>query len=132
MSRGKKTRRPIYQRLIDFNVNFSRDWVHTALLDSFCDSIGLTPIGRHPKCNIDYIYNFNMSRFSILDHFLLSGSLFNHCVVEASLLHSMDNTSDRDPIIVSLDLDVNFLGLSQRNITLRVSWATAANRDLEA
>jgi len=44
----------------------------------------------------------------------------------------VDNTSDHDPIIVSLDLDVNFVGLSQRNITPRVSWARAANSDLEA
>jgi len=116
----------------DFYVDFSRDWVHTALLDSFCDSIGSTPIVRHPKCNIDYSYNFNMSSFSILDHFLLSGFLFNHCVVEACVLYSVDNTSDHDPIIVSLDLDVNFVGLSQRNMMPQVSWARAANSDLEA
>jgi len=115
----------------DFNVDFSRDWVYTALLDSLCDNIGLTPIARHPKCNIDYSYNFNMSRFSILDQFLLSGFLFNYCVVEASVLHSVDNTSDNDPIDL-LDLDVNFVGLSQRNITPQVSWARAANSDLEA
>jgi len=47
----------------DFNVEFIRDLVHTALLDSFCDSISLTPIVRHPKCNIDYSYNFNTRRF---------------------------------------------------------------------
>jgi len=64
----------------EFNVDFSRDWVHTALLNSFCDSIGLTPIVRHPICNMDYSYNFNIRRFSILDHFLLSGSLYYHCV----------------------------------------------------
>jgi len=84
------------------------------------------------KCNIDYSYNFNTSRFSILDHFLLSGSLFNHYVVEACVLHNVDNTSDHDPIIVSLDLDVNFVALSQRNITPQVSWARAASNDLEA
>jgi len=64
-----------------------------ALLDSFRDSIGLMPIVRHPKCNIDYSCNFNTSRFCILDHFLLSGSLFNHFVVEAFVLHSVDNMS---------------------------------------
>jgi len=61
-----------------------------------------------------------MSRFSKLDHFLLSGTLFNQCVVEAFVLRIMDNMSDHDPIIVGLDLDVNFVGLSQRNITPRV------------
>jgi len=68
--------------------------------------------------------------FNILDHFLLSGSLFNHCVVEAFVLNNVDNTSDHDLIIVSLDLDVNFVGLSQRNITPRVSWSRAASSEI--
>jgi len=28
----------------DFNVDFCRDWEHTALLNSFCDEAGLTPV----------------------------------------------------------------------------------------
>ena len=28
----------------DFNVDISRDRLHTAMLDSFCDSMGLNPI----------------------------------------------------------------------------------------
>jgi len=73
-----------------------------------------------------------MSRSSILDHFFAIKFLFNHCVVEAFVLHIVDNTSDHYPIIVSLDLDVNFVGLSQRNITPRVSWARAGSSDSEA
>jgi exonuclease III len=38
----------------DFNVDFSRDRLHTAMLDSFCDNTGLNPIVRHAKCSIDY------------------------------------------------------------------------------
>jgi hypothetical protein len=61
----------------DFNVNFRRGRSHTALLNDFCDDVGLTPIVRHPSYNADYTYNFNMNRFSILDHFILSGALYN-------------------------------------------------------
>jgi len=63
---------------------------------------------------------------------MLSGSLFNHRVVEAFVLHSVEDTSDHDPIIVNLDLDVNFVALLQRNITPRVSWTRAASSNLEA
>jgi len=30
-----------------FNVDFCRDWAYTALLNSFCDEAGLTPVIRH-------------------------------------------------------------------------------------
>jgi len=73
-----------------------------------------------------------MSLFSILGHFLLSGSLFNHCVVETCVLHSVDNTSDHDPISVSLDLDIYFVVRSQQTITPRMSCARAASSESEA
>jgi hypothetical protein len=41
----------------DFNVDFRRDRSHTALLDGFCDDVGLTPIVRHPAYNVDYTSN---------------------------------------------------------------------------
>jgi hypothetical protein len=56
----------------DFNVDFSTYILHTALLNSFCDNIWLSAITRHNKCTIDYSYHFNLIRFSILYHFLLS------------------------------------------------------------
>jgi len=114
----------------DFNVDFNRDWVHTALLDSFCDNIGLSPIIRHLNSNIDYTYNFNMTRFSILDHFLLSGTLFAASVMSASVVHDVDNTSDHDPLVLNLLLDARYIGLSNRVFTPHVSWAKASDYDL--
>ena len=61
----------------DFNVDFSRPRVHTALLRGFCDDQGLHAAVEHHNSTVDYTYNFNMIRFSILDHFLLSPALFN-------------------------------------------------------
>jgi len=37
----------------DFNVDFSREWLHTAILNSFCDDLGLRPVDQHAQCNID-------------------------------------------------------------------------------
>ena len=64
----------------DFNVDLNRERTHTALLGSFCDNTGLLPILRHPLCTVDYTYNFNMMRFNVLDHFLLSAALFDMCL----------------------------------------------------
>jgi len=114
----------------DFNVDFSRDWVHTALLNSFCDNVGISPIVCHTLCNIDYSYNFNMSRFNVLDHFLLSGTLFDKCVESASVLHSTDNTSDHDPILLQLKLDACYIGQAERVFVPHISWVKASANDL--
>jgi len=42
-----------------------------------------------------------MSRFSAIDHFLLSGTLFAKAVDYVYVLHESDNTSDHDPFIYS-------------------------------
>ena len=57
----------------DFNVDLSRAWVHTAMLKSFCENNGLEPAVMHKNSKVDYTYSFNMCRFNILDHFLVSG-----------------------------------------------------------
>ena len=114
----------------DFNVDFNRDWMHTALVNSFCDEVGFSPVVRHAKCTIDYSYNFNMERFNILDHFLLSGTLFNVSMQSAFVVHDVDNTSDHEPIFLHLELDATYIGQSQRVFTPRASWVKAGDDDL--
>jgi len=87
----------------DFNVNFNRVSCHTAPLDSFCTNVDLLPVIRHASSVIDYTYNFSMSRFSILDHFLLSIDLFCTSVESAFVSHSVDNCSDHDLLSSSSD-----------------------------
>ena len=64
----------------DFNVDLSRDRLHTELLNSFCVNLGLHALMRHNRCTIDYSYNFNMDRFKVLDHFLLSSTVFENLI----------------------------------------------------
>ena len=90
----------------DFNVDLSRTWVHTAMLDSFCSNIDLHYALRHDKCHIDYSYSFNSCRFSVLDHFLLSGTLFDESIDNVYVEHSIDNLSDPEPIILQLSLNI--------------------------
>jgi hypothetical protein len=114
----------------DFNVDFSRNRLHTAMLDSFCDNTGLNPIVRHEKCSIDYSYHFNMTRFGVLDHFLLSGTLFSKSVEQAYVIHDPDNTSDHDPIAIKFMFELQHIGICARVYKPRVSWAKATESDL--
>ena len=71
-----------------------------------------------------------MTRFNTLDHFMLSGTLFNTCVDGTSVIHDVVNTSDHDPIFLRLHLDVKYIGLAKRVFMSRASWAKAVDADL--
>jgi hypothetical protein len=71
-----------------------------------------------------------MQRFSILDHFILSGTLFDMCVAGVSVHHDVDNLSDHDPIVLQLNIDVQFVALADRVFTPRVSWVKASDNDV--
>jgi len=114
----------------DFNVDFCRDRIHTGLLKGFCDEIGLNPTIRHAASTVDYTYNFDMKRFSILDHFIISGILFDNCISTVSVLHEIDNLSDHDPIFLDLNIDVKHAELRARIFTPRISWVKASNKEL--
>ena len=114
----------------DFNVDFSRSWLHTALLSSFCENVNVKPVCHHPSCVIDYSYNFDMIRFQVLDHFLLSGVLYDKCVERAYVVHDVDNLSDHDPILLDIGLDIQYVGLSAKVYTPRPSWRKASQTDL--
>jgi len=61
-------------------VDFSRNWMHTDLLNAFCSSRIVSPILQYPCSTVDFTYNFNMNLFSIIDHFILSDHLFNQSI----------------------------------------------------
>jgi hypothetical protein len=54
---------------------------------------------------------------------LLSGSLYENSINNVFALHSTDNTSDHEPIILQLTLEVNAIGFHQRIHAPRTSWA---------
>jgi len=87
----------------DFNVDLSRAWVHTAVLNSFCSNTDLCYALRHDKSQVDYSYSFNCCRFNVLDHFHLSETLFNESVDSVSVLHDIDNLSEVYHFTVKLE-----------------------------
>jgi len=105
--------------------------MHTALFNSFCDDLGISPTAKPAQCTTDYTYNFNMNYFSVTDHFILSGTLFDDCVERVVVSHDVDNTSDHDPIFLHLNLAVNNAKVSTRVFTPRVSWVKASVHDYD-
>ena len=76
--------------------------MHTSIMTSFCDSNGLCFGTSHQHSSVDYTYQFNMSRFSIIDHFLLSKTLFTKAFDRVCSLHDTDNMSDHEPVVLHL------------------------------
>ena len=94
-------------------------------MKSFCDNTGLSPVALHPAANVDYTYHFGLSRFSVLDHFLLSRTLFHNAVDDMYVLHNIDNASDHDPIALRLNVLVKHIQCAERAHTPHVSWVKA-------
>ena len=116
----------------DFNVDFSRARsLHTTLLNHFCTHVGLVPIANHSVNSVDFSYHFNHERFSYIDHFLLSPILFDTAVLDSRAIHSVDNTSDHEPLILQLNFKTDILQVNDKTHVARPSWVRAKARDIE-
>ena len=78
----------------DFNVDFGRDWRNNIALREFCGRTLLQPTVGHGQNAVDYSYSFNMQRFLLVDHFLVSQQLFKGSIAGIHVLHEIDNLSD--------------------------------------
>jgi exonuclease III len=115
----------------DMNVDLSREWQHTTLLRDFCDMTMLFPVITHSLSSIDYTYHFNKLRFNVLDHFLLSGDMFETCIRCVSVMHDVDNASDHEPLILHLDISIARLVSSSSCYTYRPVWSKASREEIE-
>ena len=109
----------------DFNVDFSRNWVHTDLLNDFCSSRNESPLIRHPCGNIDFTYNFSIKSFSVIDHFIFFNQLFNSLVKSISATQDVDDMSDHDPLFVELELAVTHCMFRRLKHETKPSWHSA-------
>jgi len=115
----------------NFNVDFNKHKLHSSLLSNFCDGNNLSVAANHRSCDIDYTYNFCVSRFSFIDHFILPRVLFETSIVSCVVTHDGDNLSDHDPITITLDIDLNCVASSSRCYLKRHAWYKAKACDIE-
>jgi len=109
----------------DFNVDFNRDWVNTSVLRNFCKECNLYPVDDHGSNTVDYTYHFVMQRFHCVDHFIVSEQLFLEAVCNISVDHSLDNTSDHDPIGMQLLFNMQRFSAQPRSFVPKVAWHKA-------
>ena len=76
--------------------------MHSKLLQDVCNMNDLRVATLHDSCSIDFTYNFNMDRFSFIDHFIVPAAVYETCFGVCSVRHDGDNLSDHDPILLSL------------------------------
>jgi len=89
----------------DFNVDFNKHKKHSRLLQKVGEAIDLRVATLHNNCSIDFTHNLNMSRFSFLDHFVVSKNVHASFIDSCSVRHDGDNLTDYDPITLSLTID---------------------------
>ena len=89
----------------DFNVDFNKHKVPSRLLRDICNDNDLRFATLHDDCRIDYTYNFNLSRFSFIDHFIVSATVYESYIESCSVRHDGDNLSDNDTITLCLNTD---------------------------
>ena len=92
----------------DFNIDFNKHKVHSKLLLDACNVNDLRLATLHNSCCIDFMYNFNMDRFSFIDHFIVSAAVYELCFDACTVRHNGDNLSDHDPVTLSLNIDWSF------------------------
>ena len=118
----------------DFNVNFSRNWSLTDLLNDFGTRTNLYPSIKHVCSSVDYTYytyHFGLTRFNVLDHFIVSGGLFVNALSKLYASHDIDNTSDHEPLTIQFDIQADRFSASVRKFVHNVAWHKASHADIE-
>ena len=110
----------------DWNADFNRDDGRTKLLKKFIDQEGLfCPLGL-TIAKVPYTYSCprtdgNPPSTSIIDHFLISPNLKSSITsYEACTIYS--NCSDHVPLVLSLDIDIEFHKTYEREFKPTVAW----------
>jgi len=69
----------------DFNVDLSRNWSNTRLLNDYCRQTFMFPVFRHEHSTVDYTHHhFNMKYFNNIDHFIVSEQLYQAAIISLS------------------------------------------------
>lgn len=115
----------------DFNVDFNKHKSHSQLLLDTCVENNLRIATLHECCDIDFTYNFCMTRFSFIDHFIVSTAVYDTCISECTVRHDGDNLSDHDPIMLSLNIDWNSIALTKRQAVAKIAWGKASSCNID-
>ena len=115
----------------DFNADLSRSTSHLSAINSFCRQHNLRFAVEHSASSVDYTYNFCMTRFSVLDHFIVPVHVFDSCIQSVESVHEVDNLSDHSPLQMQLNVAVTcFASTSQKPTVKKPAWQKANDKHL--
>jgi len=66
-----------------------------------CEKKHLFPLVKHPANTVDYTYQFSMSPFHVLDHFIVSGILLRR-LCKVLMFRILLTMADHDPLMIEL------------------------------
>jgi len=115
----------------DFNVDFNGNFNNTTLLSGFCKRCNLVSADFHTDSSIDFTFNFNNERFSIIDHFIVSESLFKFSIDSVCVIHEVDNLSDHEPLFGLFQFSNEPVSVSTaRHYSKCFSWYKATKQNI--
>ena len=74
------------------------------------------------KNTVDFSYHFDNSRFSAIDHFIVSSHFALSPDTCLSVEHNVDNMSDHDPVTLQLQLNINHLFTTRMHSSRQHAW----------
>jgi Endonuclease-reverse transcriptase len=93
----------------DLNVDFTWRSAHSQSLSEYLRNSSLIHCSQMEDYCMNYKHNFDNTRFSILDHSILSPALASSLGMFIQVEHDIDSASDHDPIFIKSPLSVELL-----------------------
>jgi len=115
----------------DFNADFNRNFNNTTHLSDFCKRCNLVSIDFHIDSSIDFTFNFNHERFSMIDHFVVSESVFKFSIDSVCIIHTVDNLSDHETLLGLFKFSNELVSVSTTcNYSKCFSWYKATKQNI--
>jgi hypothetical protein len=114
----------------DFNTDFNRACSQTQILRDFSARNGLIPCSQLAGYDVDYTYHQNGDRLSTIDRFMLSPALASAPEIRVTVDHSVDNTSDHDPVTLYLPIHVDRIRSQPAEHMRAFAWYKCSSKQL--
>ena len=119
----------------DFNCQIGNGDIRDDILKHFFDLLGLfCPTGERPT-NIPYTYINSLNQTSLIDHFCLNSEIKSK-IKAISALDDGDNLSDHLPIIMSIDMNFDYISRRSKDLEkeckrkFKIVWNDAKSQDI--
>ena len=114
----------------DLNADFSRQSPHVRSIKNLLQNVDLTSGIDHVLSTVDYTFESKGTGVrSAIDHICLSDNMF-HNLMEYYTLKSVENTSDHDALICSVDMTVSSTIKENRRFNPKSAWYKASATEI--